>query len=53
MRPVAFTSSSVDEDVGFWIHEAAKSLTLADGTSWSFTGSMTAGSARLAAMYPT
>jgi hypothetical protein len=27
-----FTSSSVDEDVGFWIHEAAKNLTLADGT---------------------
>ena len=26
------TSSSVDEDVGFWIHEAAKNLTLADGT---------------------
>ena len=26
------TSSSVDEEVGFWIHEAAKNLTLADGT---------------------
>ena len=26
------TSSSVDEDVGFWIDEAEKGLTLADGT---------------------
>ena len=25
-------SSSVEEDVDFWIYEAAKSLTLADGT---------------------
>jgi hypothetical protein len=47
------TSSKTEENLGFWIDETAKSLTLADGTPSSSVASMTAGSVPLAVMCPT
>jgi hypothetical protein len=44
------SSSTVEEHLGFWIDETAKTVVLADGSRLQSVGLMTAGLALLAAM---